>query len=104
MPSFCIFCGKWKAFLDGKGNGSFYSNVKEFFQRKLSVLSWKGPTLSEGFLREVESAFLNVWLEREAHLCASYLLINLKTCLWITPKLDLSVRTPVCQLSLSSPG
>lgn len=52
-------------------------------------------------MRKVESAFLNVWLEREAHLCASYLLINLKTCLWITPKLDLSVKTLAHQLSLS---
>lgn len=34
MSSFCILCAKQKAFLDGKGNGSFYSNVKEFFQRE----------------------------------------------------------------------
>lgn len=52
-------------------------------------------------MRKVESAFLNVWLEREAHLSASYLLINLKTCLWITPKLDLSVKTLSHQLLLS---
>lgn len=34
MFSFCILCWKWKAFFDGKGNSSFYSNVEAFFQRK----------------------------------------------------------------------
>lgn len=54
----------------------------------------------EGFERKVESAFQDVWLESKACLCASYLLINPKTCLWIIPKLYMSVRTGACQFSL----